>query len=86
MTDKTTELIDKIGKMDLEEVDAYHRVVKMVSLFFTVCGVSLLTVMLVFTAWFTVLPGMILVYMLANMSAGSSEVLRATTARIKKLS
>jgi hypothetical protein len=86
MTDNTTELIAKISKMDLEEVGAYHKVVKMVSLFFTVCGVSLLTIMLFFMSWFTVLPGMILVYILANMSAGSTEVLQATTARIKQLS
>lgn len=86
MTDNTADLIEKISKMGLEEVDAYHKTIKIVSLVFTVCGVSILTVMLFYMAWFTVLPGMVLVYMLAKMSAGSTEVLQATTARIKKLS
>lgn len=62
------ELIKKIRVMQLEELVAYESAAISTNRFITLIGVFCLFFMLAFPSLLTILPGVVLVYVIANIS------------------
>lgn len=79
------ELIKKIRVMPLEELVAYESAAISTNRFITFVGVICLFFMLVFPSLLTILPGVILVYVMANISAGVDITIKEIRNRLEKI-
>lgn len=79
------ELIKKIRVMPLEELVAYESAAISANRFITFVGVICLFFMLVFPSLLTILPGVILVYVMANISAGVDITIKEIRNRLEKI-
>lgn len=79
------ELIKKIRVMPLEELVAYESAAISTNRFITFVGVICLFFMLVFPSLLTILPGVILVYIMANISTGVDIAIKEIRNRLEKI-
>lgn len=80
------ELYEKLGKMDINGLWAYHNSAKVTSLFIGTAGVTILLLMIIFYNFLFLFGGSILVYFLAQTSAGISNTINFIEERIIELS
>lgn len=79
------ELIKKIRVMPLEELVAYESAAISTNRFITFIGVTCLFFMLVFPSLLIILPGVILVYIMANISTGVDIAIKEIRNRLEKI-
>lgn len=76
------ELIKRIKTMPEEELLAYESAAISTNRFITLLGVFCLFFMLAFPSMLTILPGVVLVYVMANISAGVDITIREVRIRL----
>lgn len=85
MTDKTTELMEKINAMDLDELLGFERVTKNTGRFIGVLAVGLCFLALVFMNLLSLISAGIVLYILGQLSVGVDQARLVMQERIIKL-
>lgn len=78
------ELIRRIKSMPEDELIAYQSAAISTNRFIMLAGVSCLFFMLAFPSFLTLIPGAILVYLMANISAGVDITIREIKTQLEK--
>jgi hypothetical protein len=79
------ELIKKIESMSLEELCEFYRSAKTASRLVDVIGVSILFGMILFYSIVTLIPGALIVYVMAQLAAGMGRTSKLIEDRILNL-
>jgi len=80
-----TELIKKIESMSLEELWSYHKSAKTASRLMDMFGVSILFIMILFYSVITLIPGALIVYVMAQVAASVGRTTELIEDRIVDL-
>ena len=81
-----TELIKKIESMSLEELWTYHKSAKITSRFMDIIGIAILFGMILFYSVITLIPGALIVYVMAQVAASVGRTTALIEDRIVDLS